>query len=201
MSAEGARAGAEARGITNGEPQAQRDADAQAAERAQAARAVNQDAQRTFFHEANAAAVEGVLGAIRTQVDRLLPEEISEGARKRVVGDIYRELGGALESTAGFSDRVRQVFGAGRLDGRTRDAVVRVIVDQARQSIPGIAKKVINEWTTSVVGASKSRTARQRAAAARVDIAGGSAGAEGRKSLMPRDIDYRRLSDADILNM
>src|SRR5579862_8820481 len=42
--------------------QAQRDADAQASEKAQAARAVNQDAQRAFFHEANAAAVEGVLG-------------------------------------------------------------------------------------------------------------------------------------------
>jgi hypothetical protein len=181
--------------------QAQRDADAQASERAQAARAVNQDAQRAFFHEANAAAVEGVLSAIRTQVDRLLPEEISEGARKRVVGDIYRELGGALESTAGFGDRVRQVFVAGRLDGRTRDAVVRVIVDQARQSIPGIAKKVINEWTTSVVGASKARTARQKAAAARVDIASGTPSAGTKKALMPRDVDYRRLSDADILNL
>jgi hypothetical protein len=182
-----------------GAEQSQREVET--AQAAQAARAVNQGAQRAFFHEANASAVEGVLGAIRKQVDRLMPDEISESARKRVVGDIYRELGGVLESTAGFSDRVRQVFGAGRLDGRTRDAVVRVIVDQARQSIPGVAKKVINEWTTSVVGKSRAKTARQKAAAARVDIAGGGAGAEGRKSLMPKDIDYRRLSDADILNL
>ena len=85
------------------------------------------------------------------------------------------------------------MFGAGRLDGRTLDAVARVIVDQARQSIPGIAKKVINEWTTSLVGASKARTAKQKSAAARVDIASGNASAgRGRRGLMPRDMDYRR---------
>jgi hypothetical protein len=192
---------ADARGSDESRRSADAAQDAREAEKAQAARAVSLDAQRAFFHEANAAAVEGVLGTIRQQVDRLLPEEISEGARKRVVGDIYRELGGALESTAGFSDRVRQVFGAGRFDGRTRDAVVRVILDQARQSIPGITKKVINEWTTNVVGASKARAARQKTAEGRVDIAGGSPGAGGKKALMPRDLDYRRLSDADILNL
>ena len=66
--------------------QGQREAEVRVAERAQAARAVNHDAQRAFFHEANAAAVEGRVGRDRTQVDRLLPDEISEGARKRVTG-------------------------------------------------------------------------------------------------------------------
>jgi hypothetical protein len=61
---------------------------------------------------------------------------------------------------------------------------------------------VLNEWTSTVIAASQDRRARQRAAESRVDIAGsGGAGNDGRRSLAPRDIDYARLSDSDILNM
>lgn len=53
-----------------------------------------------------------------------------------------------------------------------------------------------------VVAASHDRLARQRAAARRVDIAGAGGGADaGRRSLAPRDIDYTRMSDSDILNL
>ncbi len=55
-------------------------------------------AQTEFFHAANAAAVEGVLEAIESQVDRLLPEGISKSARNRVVGEIYRELDTTLRA-------------------------------------------------------------------------------------------------------
>jgi hypothetical protein len=58
----------------------------------------NQEAQLQFFHATNAAVVEGVLGAIESQVERLLPEGISKSARNRVVGEIYRELDATLRS-------------------------------------------------------------------------------------------------------
>jgi hypothetical protein len=49
-------------------------------------------AQEQFFHATNAAAVEGVVEAIESQVERLLPDGISKSARNRVVGEIYHEL-------------------------------------------------------------------------------------------------------------
>jgi hypothetical protein len=76
-----------------------------------------------------------------------------------------------------------------------------MVVARARQALPGIAKKVINEWTSGVVAQSNARVERQRTAERRVDIAGGAPGGDGRRALSPRDIDYRRLSDADILNL
>ncbi len=55
-------------------------------------------AQEEFFHATNAAAVQSVLGAIESQVERLLPEGASKSARNRVVGEIYRELDNTLRS-------------------------------------------------------------------------------------------------------
>jgi len=46
------------------------------------------------------------------------------------------------------------------------------------------------------------RRSRQRAAERRVDIDGSSgAGNDGPRSMTPRNIDYARLSDSDILNL
>jgi hypothetical protein len=53
-------------------------------------------AQSDFFHATNAAAVQGVMEAIETQVDRLLPEGTSKSERNRVAGEIYRELDATL---------------------------------------------------------------------------------------------------------
>jgi hypothetical protein len=55
-------------------------------------------AQEQFFHATKAAAVEGVVETIEEQVERLLPEGISNNASNRVVGEIYRELGSTLRA-------------------------------------------------------------------------------------------------------
>jgi hypothetical protein len=61
---------------------------------------------------------------------------------------------------------------------------------------------VLNEWTSTIVSAANERRTRQRTAERRVDIAGsGGAGNDGRRSMSPRDLDYARLTDADILNL
>jgi hypothetical protein len=53
-----------------------------------------------------------------------------------------------------------------------------------------------------VLAASGAKRARQRTAESRVDISGGGAGdSAGRRYLSPRDIDYAKLSDGDILNL
>jgi len=159
-------------------------------------------AQAQFFHSANAAAVEDVLRAIETQVERLLPEEISRSARNRVIGEIYRELDTTLRSNRQLAQQTREAFRAGALDGEHRRALVSLVAGRARQALPAVAKRVLNEWTSTIVAASQDRRARQKAAEGRVDIAGsGRTGGDGRRATSPRDIDYSRMSDSDILNL
>ena len=70
-------------------------------------------AQTEFFHSTNAAAVEGVIDAIESQVERLLPEGISKSARSRVVGEIYRELDTTLRANRQLSQQMRDAFRSG----------------------------------------------------------------------------------------
>ncbi len=159
-------------------------------------------AQEQFFHATNAAAVEGVVEAIESQVERLLPDGISKSARNRVVGEIYRELDSTLRANRTLTQQMRDAFRSGALDANHQKAVVSLITGRARQALPAVAKRVLNEWTTTVVSANQQRRERQRNAEGRVDIGGaGGAGNEGRHSMGPREINYARMSDADILNL
>jgi hypothetical protein len=159
-------------------------------------------AQAEFFQAANAAAVEGVLQAIESQVERLLPEGISKSARNRVVGEIYRELDGTLRANRQLTQQMREAFRGGALDPEHQRAIVSMITGRARQALPGVAKRVLNEWTTTLLAANHERRTRQRTAEKRVDIAGsGGNGNDGRRTAAPREVDYARMSDADILNL
>jgi hypothetical protein len=159
-------------------------------------------AQEQFFHATNAAAVEGVLEAIEGQVERLLPDGISKSARNRVVGEIYRELDSTLRANRTLTQQMRDAFRSGALDASHQKAIVSLITGRARQALPAVAKRVLNEWTTTVVSANQQRRERQRTAERRVDIGGaGGAGNEGRHSIGPREINYARMSDSDILNL
>ena len=159
-------------------------------------------AQEQFFHSTNAAAVEGVVEAIEAQVERLLPDGISKSARNRVVGEIYRELDSTLRANRTLTQQMRDAFRSGALDASHQKAIVSLITGRARQALPAVAKRVLNEWTTTVVSANQQRRERQRTAERRVDIGGaGGAGNEGRHSMGPREINYARMSDADILNL
>ncbi|MGH9714069.1 MAG: hypothetical protein ACRD5M_12300 [Candidatus Acidiferrales bacterium] len=175
---------------------------AEPARQADPARQEVTPAQAEFFHATNASAVQGVVEAIEAQVQRLLPEGVSKSARNRVVGEIYRELDSTLRSNRDLSRQMRDAFRSGSLDADHQRAVVALITARARQALPGVAKRVLNEWTSTLVAANQERRTRQRTAERRVDIAGsGGAGNEGRRAMAPREIDYGRMSDADILNL
>ena len=167
-------------------------------------------AQLAFYHSTNAAVVQRIVGAIESHVNHLLPENISSGAKTRIVGEIYRDLDAALRGNQQLGKQLRDAFAAAAGDvtnphGSVRSrqqAIVTLITGRARQALPSIAKRVINERTHSVVAANRERRARHESAAKRVDIAGGGASdGVNRKPISPRDVDYKRLSDADILNL
>lgn len=158
-------------------------------------------AQADFFQATNSAAVHSVMEAIESQVDRLLPEGISKSARNRVSGEIYRELDTTLQANRGLGQQMRDAFRSGGLDDAHRKAIVSLVTGRARQALPGVAKRVLNEWTNTIVSANQDRRARQRNAERRVDISGSGGGNDGRHAISSRDIDYGRMSDADILNL
>lgn len=167
-------------------------------------------AQAAFYHSTNAAAVQKIVAAIESQVSHLLPESISSGAKTRIVGEIYRDLDAALRGNPQLGKQLREAFAAAvgdaanpQADTRAhQQAIVTLVTGRARQALPSIAKRVINEWTHSVVSANRERLARHESAAKRVDIAGaGSSDGVNRKPISPREVDYKRLSDSDILNL
>jgi len=158
-------------------------------------------AQSDFFQATNAAAVQGVMEAIEAQVDRLLPEGIAKSARNRVAGEIYRELDTTLQGNRALGQQMRDAFRSGALDDAHRRAIVSLVTGRARQALPGVAKRVLNEWTNTIVSANQDRRARQRNAERRVDISGSSGGNDGRRAISSRDIDYGRMTDGDILNL
>ncbi len=71
----------------------------------------------------------------------------------------------------------------------------------APAALPAVAKRVLNEWTSTIVAANNDRRARQRAAERRIDISGASGAATAGRSASPRSVDYARMSDSDILNL
>ena len=159
-------------------------------------------AQIAFFHDTNAAAVEHILGAIHTQVNRLLPDSVPAGTRNRIVGEVYREIDSTLRANRQLGKQLREAFQAGAGDSAHQRAIVTLVAGRAKQALPSVAKRVIGEWTQSIVAANRERLSRHEAASKRVDIAGGgSSDGVNRKPISPRDVDYRRLSDADILNL
>jgi len=157
--------------------------------------------EHAFFHDTNAAAVEGVLNSIQLQLDRLLPDGTPQKTRQRLTGEIYREIDTSLQSNRAFGQQLRQAFRTGQLTPDNQRAIVGMVVGRAKQALPGIAKRVLGEWTNGVLSHANTRQERQRNAAKRIDIAGGAPGGDSPRALMPRDIDYRRMSDNDILNM
>jgi hypothetical protein len=96
---------------------------------------------------------------------------------------------------------MRDAFRAGALDDAHRKAIVSLVTGRARQALPGVAKRVLNEWTNTIVSANQDRRERQRTAERRVDISGSGGGNEGRRAVSSRAIDYGRMSDGDILNL
>lgn len=159
-------------------------------------------AQLAFFHSTNSAAVHQVLAAIESQVTHLLPASASAATRTRIVGEIYRDVGSALSSNRQLGHQLREAFRSGAGDVAHQRTIVALVAGRARQALPSIARRVINEWTHGVVSANQEKHSRQSASAKRVDISG-AASSDGvnRRAVSPRDVDYKRLSDADILNL
>jgi len=143
----------------------------------------------------------------------------SPALRERLASSIRSEVSVSLQGDRQLGEQVAQILAARRFDNDSRAQIVRLISDRAQQLVPGAAKRVLNEWTQTTLAAHRSRTPPNEAT---VDVAPAStrsgqssdrssqskgrpaqASAANRASAAnsPRSVNYRKLSDEQILDM
>ncbi len=163
--------------------------------------AFNPAAYAQFEQSTNDAVISDVSRAIERALDRALPNGIADGARKRLAGDTLAEVHSALRGDRQLASQVAGALRNSQFDSATRDSITRLIVSRARGVVPEAARRVIGEWTGSVLASHRERTAKQRTSNSRVDVIGGALPqAVPQRGVKSSDIDYRATSDEDILS-
>jgi hypothetical protein len=179
--------------------QSRQDADATNAARENPA-SFNPAAYAQFEQSTNDAVVSDVSRAIERALDRTLPNGIADGARKRISADTLSEVHTALRGDRQLASQVAGALRNSQFDSAARDAITRLIVSRARGVVPEAARRVIGEWTGSVLASHRERTSKQQASSSRVDLIGGALPqAVPQRAVKSTDINYRATSDEDIL--
>jgi hypothetical protein len=160
------------------------------------------EAYRTFESATNDDVARTTREAIDRTLGSALPEGIGEGARRRIGDDIFHELHATLSGDRELSRQVGEILRGWHFDGGTRQQVVSLISGRARAAMPEVARRVVAEWTSSVLASDRARAARVDEATSRHDITGGRLPATVPASaLRPRNVDYSRMSDEQILDL
>lgn len=163
-----------------------------------------------FERSTNDAVARDVRSAIGDTLARVLPEGVAEGAARRIGDDIFNEVHRALAADRSLSEQVGATLRAPVASGQgwrfgagEQQRVASLLAGRAKQLVPGVARRVIGEWTSSVLGTSRSKAARQAVAASRVDIAaaGGSADSRPLRAMSQREVNYASMSDDEILGI
>jgi hypothetical protein len=176
-------------------------------------------AYAAFERAANQELEQSVGGAIERTLDQALPNaNRTDGAamKGRLAATIRQDIEKALQDDSQLGQQVAQILAARRLNDESRAQVVRLIGDRARQLVPGAAKRVLQDWTQTTLAAHRSHTS-QNEAAGRSDLvpangdtrssrtqAGDTSRPAARndnRGSQDKKIDYRKLSDAEILNL
>jgi hypothetical protein len=176
-------------------------------------------AYAAFERATNDTVARDVRGSISDTLARVMPEGVAEGAARRIGEDIFGEVHRALAADRALSEQVASLLrGSGAAGGPAspnggydgfrfgvaeQARVAALVAGRAKQLVPSVARRVIGEWTSSVLNTARSKAARQAAAASRVDIAapGGSSDSMPLRAMSAREVNYASMSDEQILGM
>ena len=160
-------------------------------------------AYASFERATNDVVARDVRGSIGETLARVMPEGVAEGAARRIGEDIFNEVHRALAADSALSEQVAGVLRDRRFGGAEQQRVAALLAGRAKQLVPSVARRVIGEWTSTVLNTARSKAARQAAAAARVDIAapGGSLDSMPLRQMSPREVNYASMSDEEILGI
>ena len=159
-----------------------------------------------FERATNDAVAQDVRGSISDTLSRVMPDGVAEGAARRIGEDIFHEVHRALAADKTLSEQVAAVLRGRRFGPAEQQRVSALLAGRARQLVPSVARRVIGEWTSSVLSTARNKAARHAAAASRVDIAtpGGSLDSTPLRSSgagSARQVNYASMSDEEILGM
>jgi hypothetical protein len=159
-----------------------------------------------FEKAANEDLERSVGSAIERTLEHALPNtgRADNGPMKgRLAATIRQDVEKALQGDRQLGEQVAQILSARRLDNETRTQVVRLIGERAEQLVPSAAKRALNDWTQTTLATHRSRSQRIDTTAARKDVSAASAGPDNSSSrtARPKSVDYRKLSDEQILEM
>jgi hypothetical protein len=134
--------------------------------------------------------------AIGSELTRLLPKT-SEGLRSKIARDVHSEIQKAIGGDAGLKLRLANLMRTGGINRQTQEQVSNLLVSKAKLVMPGAVKRVVNEYTASIMSARKEVDSKQTAAASRVDVSGGSRPRTGPRPLTREEA--KGMSFEDIL--
>ena len=160
-------------------------------------------AYASFERSTNESVARDVRDSINDTLARVMPEGVADGAARRIGEDIFNEVHRTLAADRALSEQVGEVLRDRRFGSGEQQRVASLLAARAKQLVPSVARRVIGEWTSSVLGTARSKAARQASAAARVDIAaaGGSLDSMPLRAMSGREVDYASMSDDEILGM
>ncbi len=132
-----------------------------------------------------------------------MPEGVADGAARRIGEDIFNEVHRALAADRALSEQVAGVLRDRRFGGAEQQRVASLLAGRAKQLVPSVARRVIGEWTSTVLNTARSKAARQAAAASRVILR--------RRAdrwircrcgqMSAREVNYASMSDEEILGI
>lgn len=173
-------------------------------------------AYAAFERATNADLERGIGGAIDRSLQAALPNaarsENGAALKERLATAIRQDVEKSLQGDRDLGEQVARIVSGQRLDDATRAQVVRIIGDRAQQLLPGSARKVLADWTQTTLASHSNRAERvpaQITTRSASSNANSDAGAQFKSAppaerapashRAPRKIDYRRVSDDDIL--
>jgi hypothetical protein len=188
-----------------------------------------QQAQLAAYAAFERAANEDLERSVGSAIERTLEQALpatgradSAALKGRMATAIRQDIEKALQGDRQLGEQVAQILSGKRLDNETRAQVVRLIGDRAQQLVSGAAKRALNDWTQTTLSAHRAKSGRADSVP-RADVSpavsqGGSPaslsakstprghgeknrGATPRGSSNSSRLDYRKLSDDQILDM
>jgi hypothetical protein len=139
------------------------------------------------------------------------PDPTTMPLRERLAASVRQDVEAALKGDRQLGEQIAQILAAKRFDDSTRAQVVRLINDRAQQLVPGAARLVIGEWTSATLATHGAKSERSAAASSRREVAAASSASSTQAQHAaplqrgavprPRGVDYRKLSDEQILDL
>jgi hypothetical protein len=180
-------------------------------------RAANEELERSVGTAISRTIAQALPNAAKYNTSGQAGAQHAAPLQERLASAVRQDVEAALKGDRQLGEQIAQILAARRFDATARAQVVRLIGERAQQLVPGAARRVINEWTSTTLAAHGARSERSAAASGRRELASASAPSQSRGNSTSREasrserdtdaaasrrsVDYRKLSDDQILDL